>query len=275
MSNTDYWVNEYARELKTIGKEEYIAARTLYLNCSLRSARILTHHCVEKLLKAICLYNRIKVSDTGHDIKSLYDRCAASVKLRLPEDATNFIGTLRDDYVHIRYGTRPVRITRSELWLLDKVILSLLRYCHSHRVPNTNIAIRGSAPLRNEFGDLLKPSSLELEIKGRTLIAETIFDGTSDPTEIQNNFTEIQISMNTIWDNIKPDQRPKVYETLGQYVAGYEKLNRNPDSYDSTNLSTITLAPEFGEFPNPIVPLNFRTETRGARNSPPSKPFYD
>jgi hypothetical protein len=265
----------YSGQLKTLAKEDYIAARILYISFCLRPARVLALQALEKIVKAICLMNGIRISATGHDISKIYSEQLVPLGVILDEDCATFLSSIGGEYNDVRYETKPINFCRSEVWLLDRCFFAFLRYTHWHR-SNGSLS-RDHQPMDREFGDLLKSSNPEDQHKKIFLAAESILDGRTTE-QIKKEFMEFRVGNNTFWDSF-PEAKPQIFGVLNKFIKGFGGFNKHPETYDDKSATTGTVDPgdeKAGAKNMFFAPLSIRAPGGPPVNNPPEwSTYYD
>ena len=132
--------NEFIkRSFRDIADQDYISARLLHRNQLLHQFLWAGLQAIEKYLKAILLFHDEDTRDIKHDLnKALL--CAEKIsKLGIvipqePRDFIQYLGTYGKD----RYFTHPTFTKGWELFLLDRTVWYLRRYCDDFYFPHEN-----------------------------------------------------------------------------------------------------------------------------------------
>ena len=132
-------LNSYAREcFRDTADTDYISARALYqINC-LEQFFWYSQQCVEKYLKAIMLYNKVKNPRGGHDIEKLFGKvCQVTIvdqKLEFPEwMSETILHFKRNGDTAARYRQTPINCGHydTEMHVLDATVFYLRRYAQT------------------------------------------------------------------------------------------------------------------------------------------------
>ena len=123
-------LNDFAtRSFRDVADRDYIAARLSYRHGLYPQFHWQSLQAIEKYLKAILLYNRIKATDIKHDLKK-----AIKYTNKLPfeilrsESTNNFIKHL-SEIGSFRYFEASYAIHGPKLIELDKSVWEIRRYC--------------------------------------------------------------------------------------------------------------------------------------------------
>jgi len=110
---------------------DYIADRTCYRYRLDQQFLWASLQAIEKYLKAILLYNKINTSDLNHSVKKAYERVLAipDIDFDFTEEVTKFIEYI-DDKGENRYFEFPFYLKGDELFMLDRTIWHIRRYCY-------------------------------------------------------------------------------------------------------------------------------------------------
>lgn len=127
---TSALLNDFAiRCFRDVADQDYIAARLSY-----RARLIPQFHwsglqAIEKYLKAILLFNRIKAKDVNHDLaRALHYAKKLPFDLNLSTSSTELIDHL-DTYGRFRYLESSFHVHGPKLVQLDKTVWEIRRYC--------------------------------------------------------------------------------------------------------------------------------------------------
>lgn len=124
-------INSFAtRCFRNMADQDYIAARLSYRNKLIVQFQTSSHMALEKYLKAILLYNRVKARRVGHDLRKARRKLReiAIIDIELSDETERFIEHIDDvgnnRYLEKSYFTRGPAIAR-----LDRAVWEIRRYC--------------------------------------------------------------------------------------------------------------------------------------------------
>lgn len=91
--NKEYLIDDFAtRCFRDTADQDYIAARLTYRAALIPQFHWLALQSIEKYLKAVLLYNRVKATQIGHDLKKALTACKRlPFELSLSESTHSFI----------------------------------------------------------------------------------------------------------------------------------------------------------------------------------------
>lgn len=116
------------RCFRNTADHEYIMARMAYRAHLLQQFNWSALHALEKYLKAICLYNRIRSNGIQHDLRKLRKRLAGLTYIRLKSKTIEFMDHVQD-FGGDRYLTRSWMSRPEDLPLLDRAVWDVRRFC--------------------------------------------------------------------------------------------------------------------------------------------------
>jgi integrase len=116
------------RCFRNTADHEYIMARMAYRANLLQQFNWSALHALEKYLKGICLYNRIKCKDRGHRLRTLRKRLEPLSFLELRPQTVEFMDRI-EDFGGDRYLTRSWMSRSEDLPLLDRAVWDVRRFC--------------------------------------------------------------------------------------------------------------------------------------------------
>ncbi|MDO9469954.1 MAG: HEPN domain-containing protein [Nitrosomonas sp.] len=123
-------INDFAtRSFRDIADQDYIAARLSYRHGLYSQFHWQSLQALEKYLKAILLYNRIKATNINHDIE-----CALEHTKKLPfeilrSNSTNDFIRHLSNFGRFRYLESSYFIRGPKLVELDRTVWEIRRYC--------------------------------------------------------------------------------------------------------------------------------------------------
>lgn len=154
----DRYVNAFGTQsFRDQADRDYITARLACRHELFPQFLWSSHQAIEKYLKAILLYNRIKATDVGHDLaKALSLSGSLPFELKLSERSRNFIDHLAK-VGEFRYIDVPFQVHGQILVDLDLAVWEVRRYCQVLEV----------------FGKQLQPEEQKLLEDARTDLASS------------------------------------------------------------------------------------------------------
>ena len=146
-------VNSFAtRCFRDVADQDYIAARMSYRAQLIPQFLWSALQAVEKYLKAILLFNRIKAKDVGHNLAKAREHCQElPFHIKLSPSSDELIEHL-DAFGRFRYLETSYYVHGPKLVELDKTIWEIRRYC---RVLNDELKLKN--------GQTINMLGLELE----------------------------------------------------------------------------------------------------------------
>lgn len=130
--NKEILLNDFAtRSFRNIADQDYIAARLCYRNNLIPQFHWQSLQAIEKYLKAILLYNRIKATNINHNLSSALKLTKKlPFELDLSDSTKEFIKHL-DNFGRFRYLETSYFIRGYKLVELDKAVWEIRRYCRT------------------------------------------------------------------------------------------------------------------------------------------------
>jgi len=127
---TDRVLNTFSTEsFRDQADRDYIAARLACRSELIPQFLWASHQAVEKYLKAILLYNRIKAKKVGHDIEQALDLTKQlPFAIKLSNRSRTFISHL-SNYGQFRYLEVPFYVNGHAMVDLDLTVWEIRRYC--------------------------------------------------------------------------------------------------------------------------------------------------
>lgn len=128
--DTEKLLNNFAtRSFRDTADCDYIAARLSHRANLLEQFHWQSLQAIEKYLKAILLYNRIKAKNIGHSLsKALRKTQLLPFEIKLTDMALEFINHI-DTFGRFRYLEASYFVRGPKLVELDKTIWEIRRYC--------------------------------------------------------------------------------------------------------------------------------------------------
>lgn len=129
--NREPFLNDFARRaFRDIADHDYIAARLAYRHRLGDQFLWSAQQAIEKYLKAILLFNRIKAPRVKHDLDKALKKLEEGLpfKLRLSDVSRKFLAHL-DRYGRYRYFETSPYVREDHLHQLDLLVWELRRYC--------------------------------------------------------------------------------------------------------------------------------------------------
>ena len=128
--NTDALLNDVAiRCFRDVADHDYIVARMAYRTNLFQQFHWSSLQAIEKYLKAILLFNRIKAKDVNHDLaKAMKHTKKLPFPIQLSESSKNFIEHI-DKFGRFRYLESSFYIHGPKLVELDRTVWEIRRYC--------------------------------------------------------------------------------------------------------------------------------------------------
>ena len=130
MTDINILLNDFAtRCFRDLGDGDYICARMAYRARQIEQFHWMSLQAIEKYLKAILLYNKIKAPNIGHSLKKAIDKCKdLEFEINLSEKSRNFINHLDTNgqcrYLEISYHSFNITLLD-----LDRCVWEIRRYC--------------------------------------------------------------------------------------------------------------------------------------------------
>lgn len=128
--NTEILLNDFAtRSFREIADQDYIAARLSYRHGLYSQFHWQSLQAIEKYLKAILLYNRIKATDINHDLeRAIKHTKKLPFEILRSESTDNFIKHL-SNFGRFRYLEASYYLHGPKIVELDKAVWEIRRYC--------------------------------------------------------------------------------------------------------------------------------------------------
>ena len=214
-------LNDFAtRSFRDVADQDYIAARLSYRHGLIPQFHWQALQALEKYLKAILLYNRIKAKDINHDLtkalkhteKLPFDLILSSSTKELIKHIDNF-GRFR--YLETSYYTHGPKLVQ-----LDRAVWEIRRYC---RILNYELTLADGS-IKN---------MLELEIEK---IENSI-------NHSPHKFRIIGGALEEILDKKDNTSRPALIWQNGFFSGKARKLVRSPAHFHAVN-APLYLHPE-------------------------------
>ncbi|MCC7334643.1 MAG: HEPN domain-containing protein [Pirellulaceae bacterium] len=127
----ELYVNDFViRSFRDIADEDYISARLNYRYELNRQALWFAEQAIEKYLKAILVFNRVKVKRISHDLEKALQklRSIPDMSFDFPPNVVEFIEFVSKT-ANNRYFTRGTSHYGRELLFLDLTVWHIRRYC--------------------------------------------------------------------------------------------------------------------------------------------------
>jgi len=141
------------RSFVEIGDQDYIAARLSYKACLIPQFHWQSLQCIEKYLKAILLFSRIKVKNVGHNLdKALSLTKKLPYEFHISKETIDFITHLTK-FGKYRYLDTSYYIFGAKLNQLDKAVWELRHYCWQF---NYNVNFNGKRTMRGRHVKAIK-----------------------------------------------------------------------------------------------------------------------
>ena len=123
-------INDFAtRSFRDVADQDYIAARLSYRHALYSQFHWQSLQALEKYLKAILLYNRVKAKDISHDLNKAIKK---TEKLPFPlkrSPRTDEFITHLSNFGRFRYLESSFSIQGFKLAELDQAVWEIRRYC--------------------------------------------------------------------------------------------------------------------------------------------------
>ncbi len=130
-SHTTASILDFAtRSFRDVADRDYICARSCHRLGLEQQFLWAALQAIEKYIKGILLFNFHSTKGYSHRVKDAYDALSSitDIPFRIPKDVVDFIAYL-DDQGANRYFTFPYYTRGENLFLLDKSVWHLRRYC--------------------------------------------------------------------------------------------------------------------------------------------------
>lgn len=214
-------LNDFAtRSFRDVADQDYIAARLSYRYGLIPQFHWQALQALEKYIKAILLYNRIKTKKINHDLtKALKRTDKLPFKLKLSPSTAEFIKHI-DNFGRFRYLETSYFTQGPKLVQLDRAIWEIRRYC---RVLNYEL---------NSPDDGIK-NMLDLEIKE---IENSI-------NQYPHKFRIMGGVLEKILDNKENTARPALIWQNGFFTGKARKFVKSPAHFHFVN-APLSLHPE-------------------------------
>jgi HEPN domain-containing protein len=224
MMNIEPLINDFAtRSFRDVADQDYIAARLLYRYGLIPQFHWQALQALEKYLKAILLYNRIKAKKVKHDLdKALEKAKELPFRLNLSSSTVELIKHI-DTFGRFRYLETSYFVDGPKLVQLDRAVWEIRRYC---RVLN----------YENKLNDGTVKNMLELEIDK----IKRSDDKSPHKFRIMGGVLE------NILDNRENVARVALVWQNGFFTGKSRKFVKSPILFNAVN-SPLTLHPEILE----------------------------
>lgn len=130
MTDINILLNDFAtRCFRDLGDGDYICARMAYRARQIEQFHWMSLQAIEKYLKAILLYNKIKARYIGHDLSKALDKCKElKFNIDLSKNSKKLINHLDQNgqcrYLEISYHSFGITLLD-----LDRCVWEIRRYC--------------------------------------------------------------------------------------------------------------------------------------------------
>lgn len=236
------FLNLYACQcFRDVADKDYILARVAFELKFYQQFQWLGMQCIEKHIKAILLFNRIKSHNIRHDLKKGVAALKEIAFINLGESTLQTIDHF-DTYGDNRYLNRPYHIFGERLPKLDHAIWDIRRYC---RVLDINFISDRESLTQEEL------KKRETEINDQIIKLSQNLLQTPKETYIKGGYIERVLS-----DKKHSARAALIYNNLFFY-----KKYRKSASYNSDLFGENSPLSNFPEFINDIseyiyIPLN-------------------
>jgi len=126
--------NVASRMFRDVADMDYVSARTLFRNDCLDEFLIFSQQVLEKYLKGILLFNKVKNVKSTHSLSRLLRLCDANVDhFKISDQTRDFIDKI-DGAEALRYAPYILggfSADRDYLLKLDYAVMDIRRYCHA------------------------------------------------------------------------------------------------------------------------------------------------
>ena len=122
------YLNEYAKTLRDSADRDYISARAMYKLEIDDKFFWHSQHALEKYLKAILLFNEIKVKNQGHDLVKLYNRMIETLKITDQSEVKKYLEEFQMLGLN-RYHVNSTFSMTYPLVILDKLVYFFRKVC--------------------------------------------------------------------------------------------------------------------------------------------------
>lgn len=178
------YVNSFGTQsFRDQADRDYIAARLSCRHELFPQFLWSSHQAIEKYLKAILLYNRIKANSVGHDLASALSLTQSlPFDLQLSKRSQNFITHL-GEVGEFRYIDVPYYVHGHILLDLDLAVWEVRRYCQVLNVFGKKLPLEEQKRLDTAWSDLLSSESMpkhKFQLQGGLL--ENIIADRKHPT---------------------------------------------------------------------------------------------
>jgi hypothetical protein len=131
MSSNEFekaYLNEYAKTLRDSADRDYISARAMYKLEIDDKFFWHSQQALEKYLKAILLFNEIKVKKQGHDLVKLYNRMIETLKVNDESEVKKYLEEFQMLGLN-RYHVNSTFTIICPLVILDKLVYFFRKIC--------------------------------------------------------------------------------------------------------------------------------------------------
>ncbi len=127
----EHGLDDFAtRSFRNIADQDYIAARLAFRARLLPQFLWSSQQALEKYLKAILLFNRIKAPKVKHSLGRALDRCReADFDIELSESSQKFVSFIDESGERARYLDFAYYVETGHLQALDLCVWEVRRYC--------------------------------------------------------------------------------------------------------------------------------------------------
>jgi HEPN domain-containing protein len=224
MTNIDALLNDFAtRSFRDVADHDYIAARLSYRHGLISQFHWQALQALEKYLKAILLYNRIKAKNINHDLaKALKHTDKLPFTLDVSPPSVELIKHI-DNFGRFRYLETSYFTHGPKLVQLDKAVWEIRRYC---RVLNFEIKLPG--------GGLKNMLNLEIDKIERSV------------NQSPHKFRVTGGALEKILDKKEHTARAALVWQNGYFTGKSRKFVKSPTHFYSVN-APLSLHPEILE----------------------------
>jgi len=221
MMDIEVLLNDFAtRSFRDVADQDYIAARLSYRHGLIPQFHWQALQSLEKYIKAILLYNRIKAKNIGHDLaKGIKHTEKLAFELNLSLSTIEFIKHI-DNFGKFRYLETSYSTHGPKLVQLDRAVWEIRRYC---RVLNYELQLPD--------GDMKNMLDLEIE-----KIENSI-------TQSPHKFRIMGGALEKILDKKENIARPALIWQNGFFTSKTRKSVNSPAYFHAVN-APLSLHPE-------------------------------
>jgi len=151
----DRWINAFATQsFRDQADRDYIAARLACRHELFPQFLWASQQAIEKYLKAIFLYNRVKATDVGHKLSKALDLAKSlPFEIKLSTRSREFIGHLAE-VGEFRYIEVPFHVLGHPIIDLDLTVWEIRRYCQVLNVFGKQLPVDEQKLLDMAWADL-------------------------------------------------------------------------------------------------------------------------